>query len=377
MKALVLSGGGARGAYQTGVLLAVADICAKTKQKTPFKIISGVSAGAINASYLAAEAQDFSLGAQKLAQMWSKIEAEQVFRTDAVSLGRIGLQWVGELSLGGLTGSTPGRALLDTAPLRDLISENLVLSKIAENLESGLLHSLAITALDYKSNSTITFVQGSPHFEMWERSRRKSERAVIRPEHIMASSAIPMLFPPIGVDDRYFGDGCLRNQAPLSPALHLGATNLFVIGVRRQTGTLDEKRALESQGPPSVSRVVNVLLNTVMLDSIELDIERLKRINEFMNRVPEELHPNLNFKKVKYTWIHPSADIGAIASGMSARLPRVVRYLLKGLGPLEDASEVISYLLFDPKFCQKLIDIGYEDGMRQSDEIQEFLESPV
>jgi len=376
MKALVLSGGGARGAYQTGVLLALGDLCSKVKQKTPFKIISGVSAGAINAAFMAAEAEDFSLGVQKLSHMWSKIEADQVFKTDAVSLGKIGLQWMGELSFGGLSGSTPGKALLDTSPLKDLIAGNLDLSKIAQNIERKTLHSLAITALDYKSNNTITFVQGSPHVDMWERSRRKSERATIRPDHIMASSAIPLLFPPIPVDESYFGDGCLRNQAPLSPALHLGATRLFVIGVRKVSETADDQRALLSKGPPSVSRVINVLLNTVMLDSIELDIERLRRINEFMNRVPEEHHANLNFKKVEYTWIHPSEDIGAIAADMSARLPRVIRYLLKGLGPLEDASEIISYLLFDRKFCERLIEIGYEDAMRQADAIVDFLAAP-
>lgn len=376
MKALVLSGGGARGAYQVGVLTAVADICSKVKQRTPFKIITGVSAGAINATFLASGAEDFGLSVQRLATMWGKINPDQVFRTDAISLGKIGLQWVGELSFGAFAGSTPGRALLDTSPLRDLIMSNLDVSRITANIEDQVIHALAVTALEYKTSNTITYVQGSPHIEMWERSRRKAERATIRAEHVLASSAIPLLFPPVAVDDRYFGDGCLRNQAPLSAALHLGATDLFVIGVRRMSRTADEARAMNSNEAPSVARVINVLLNTVMLDAIELDIERLARINEFLNRVPEELHPGLNFKRVQHHWIHPSEDIGAIASSMATRLPRVIRYLLKGLGPLEDASEIISYLLFDPKFCQRLMEIGYEDGMRQSSAILEFLERP-
>lgn len=377
MKALVLSGGGARGAYQVGVLTAIADICTKLKQKTPFAIINGVSAGAINASFIAAGAEDFSLSVQKLANMWSKIHPDQVFRTDAISLGKIGLQWVGELSFGAFAGSTPGRALLDTSPLHDLIMSNLDTSKIAQNIEDRVIHALAITALDYRTSNTITFVQGLPTVEMWERSRRKAERAIIKAEHIMASSAIPLLFPPIRVEDRHFGDGCLRNQTPLSPPLHLGATDLLIIGVRRQSQTADDQRAAASHNAPSVARVINVLLNTVMLDGIEVDISRLERINEFLNRVPVELHPSLNFKPMRYTWLHPSEDIGAIASNMATRLPRVIRYLLKGLGPLEDASEIISYLLFDPKFCQRLMEIGYEDGMRQSAQIIEFLERPA
>ena len=372
-KALVLSGGGARGAYQVGVLTAIADIATKLKIKIPFSIYTGVSAGAINAAFLASGADDFPSVVRRLATMWSELQPNQVFRTDAVSLGKIGLQWVGELSLGGLSGSTPGRALLDTAPLKDLVRHHLDLAKIQSNIDRNVIRALAITALDYKSSNTITFVQGKDSLEMWERSRRKSERAVIHVENITASSAIPLLFPPIKVEDRYFGDGCLRNQSPLSPALHLGAESLFIIGVRKQGTTEDEVRAIKSPEAPSVARVINVLLNTVMLDSIETDIERLVRINEFLKRVPENLHENLNFKKVNHLWIHPSEDIGQIASGMASKLPRIIRYLLKGLGPLEDASEIISYLLFDPSFCKTLINIGYEDGMRNEKGIEEFL----
>lgn len=374
MKALVLSGGGARGAYQVGVLQAVAEVARQKKMKTPFRIYTGVSAGAINAGYLAAGADDFSLATQKLADMWSHLTSEKVFRTDALSMGKIGLQWMGELSFGALRGATLSRSLLDTAPLGSLIRDNLEFTRIKKNIDSKILHAVAVTAMDYKTSNAITFVQGQPEILDWARSRRHSEKAVLKPEHIMASSSIPLLFPPIPVEDRWFGDGCVRNQTPLSPALHLGASKLFIIGVRKQTETEDERRARTSVQIPSIARVANVLLNSVMLDGIEIDVERLNRVNDFMKQVSSSDNRNLSFKRVDHLWVHPSEDIGVLASKMSSRLPRLIRYLLKGLGPLDDAAEVISYLLFEPEFLTKLIEIGYKDGMNQAQQIEYFLE---
>ena len=372
MKALVLSGGGARGAYQVGVLNAIADIAKKIGNHQPFRIYSGISAGAINAAFLAAGSDDFYQTSRKLSDLWSSLTTDNVFKTDAVSLGKIGLRWVGELSFGSFTGTTPGRSLLETDPLYDLIRNNLNFSMIQKQIDKGALHALAITALNYKNSEAITFVQGQNNTNDWERTRRRSERAHIQAEHIMASSAIPLLFPPIAVGDRYFGDGCIRNQTPLSPSLHLGAKDLMVIGVRQNEKKLVNEND-KSESAPSVAKVINVLLNSVLLDGIDVDIERLARINEFLSRVPEEHHGRLNFHRVNHVFIHPSADIGEIAAGMSSRLPRVVRYLLKGLGPLDDASEIISYLLFEPEFCQKLIEIGYQDGMKHSHKVEEFL----
>lgn len=379
MKALVLSGGGARGAYQVGVLSAVAEIATELKIKSPFKIYTGISAGAINAAYISAGTDDFSTTVQRLVKMWSGLTSDQIFKTDAVSLGKIGLQWMGELSFGGITGTTASRSLLDTSPLHNLIKHNLEFSKIQSHIDSGVLHALAITALDYRTSTAITFVQGQSQgpaqIKNWQRARRRSELSKIRSEHILASSAIPLLFPPVQLDERWFGDGCVRNQTPCSSALHIGAEKLFVIGVRKQNDTADDLRAMQLKSSPSVARVINVLLNSVLLDGVEVDIERLNKINEFLSRVPEDMHAKLNFKKVDYIWIHPTEDIGAIAASMSSKLPRVIRYLLKGLGPLEDASEIVSYLLFEPQFCTKLIEHGYQDGMAQKLSIEEFLQT--
>jgi NTE family protein len=374
-KGLVLSGGGARGAYQVGVLSAIADIAQASGIHEAFDIYSGVSAGAINATFLAAGADDFTASCKNLVDLWSQLTSDQVFYSDIGSIGKIGFNWIKTVSIGGLSGATPGQALLDTSPLHALLKERLPFAKIQNNLDRGVFKALAITALDYQSSTAITFVQGQNTLPDWERSRRKSEKTVISAEHVLASSAIPLLFPPVGVDQRFFGDGCVRNTAPCSPSIYLGAKKLMVIGVRRQAPTAYENRVLQNQKAPSVARVLNMLLNSVMLDGVELDVERLSKINSLIDQIPTGVHDNLAYKKVDFVWIAPSADIGEIAAQKHMKLPPIIRYLLKGLGTIDEASEIVSYLLFDPSFCTQLIEIGYEDGMKQKEEIKRFLES--
>lgn len=374
-KGLVLSGGGARGAYQVGVLSAIADIAQASGIHQAFDIYSGVSAGAINASFLAAGVEEFADSAKDLVDLWSQITSNQVFYSDVASLGKIGFNLMKSVSVGAMAGSTPGQALLDTTPLRQLIQERLPFAKIQNNIDRGSLKALAITALDYQTSTAITFVQGEEGVSDWEKSRRRSEKTQITTDHVLASSAIPLLFPPIGVGDRYFGDGCIRNTAPCSPSIYLGAQKLMVIGVRRQSRTAYDAHILQSHKAPSVGRVLNVLLNSVLLDGVEVDIERLSKINAMVDEIPPGIHENIPYKKVDFVWISPSADIGAIAAEKHMKLPPIIRYLLKGLGSINDASEIVSYLLFDPSFCTQLIEIGYEDGMKQKDEIRRFLES--
>ncbi|PWU21205.1 MAG: patatin family protein [Bdellovibrio sp.] len=373
MKALVLSGGGARGAYQVGVLKALAEIAIELNIKKPFSIYTGISAGAINAAFLAQGADDFPARVEKLVKLWSGIRSDEIFRSDVMSLGKIGFQWMGELSLGGWMGSTHGKSLLDTSPLYHLIERNIDFGRLQGLVDQGELVALALTALNYQTSVTTTFVHGDPKLPDWSRARRRSHKSFIRAEHVMGSSAIPLLFPAVAINGSFYGDGCVRNVAPMSPAIHLHADNLFVIGVRRTTLTADDRRAQHSVHPPSVARVANVLMNAVLLDGIETDMERLARVNGFMQQIPENMQGSLTFKKIANTWIHPSDDIGLLASSMSSRLPRLIRYLLKGLGPLDDASEIISYLLFEAEFCQKLIAMGYRDASRQETEIRRFL----
>lgn len=370
-RAIVLSGGGARGAYQVGVISAISHLFQQEKIDPNIDIYTGVSAGAINAGFLAAYCDNFHEAAKRLVDLWSHIHSNQVFFTDAVHLGKIGLKWMGELSFGGLTGTTPGRALLDTSPLHELISKNLDFSRIERNILNKKLEALAITAMDYENSDAITFVQGRADKKLWQKSRRSAEATKITPDHIMASSAIPLLFPPVKIEPRYFGDGCVRNSHPCGPSIYLGADHLIIIGVRNQTGSTSNPSA-HSQ-PPSVARVLNVLLNSVLLDGIELDVERLKRVNDLVHSLPKENHSQITYKPLEYAWIAPSVDIGEIAFTKSSQLPRIIRYLLKGLGTIEEASEIVSYLLFEPAFCSELIEIGFEDGLKQKDEILKII----
>lgn len=362
--ALVLSGGGARGAYQVGVLQGIVDLLEKHKLEPNFKIFTGVSAGAINASFLASQCHDFPRAVRDLTELWQNLSSDRVFASDAINMGKIAMTWATDLGFGALVGTTAGKALLDTSPLRKLLTANLDVPKITRNLEAGHFDALALTAVDYSTSNSITFVHGKPELPDWTKSRRISQKTPIGVEHVMASSAIPMLFPAVQVGDHYYGDGCVRNTQPCGPALYLGADKMIVIGVRRRAITSHESRAIKSSQPPSVARVVNLILNAVLLDGIEVDVERMERINEFVRRVPEEHRPSLNFRTVDYAMISPSADIGDIAAGKSSRLPRLVRYLLKGLGGIEDAAEVVSYLLFDPGFCSQLIEIGRQDALQ-------------
>ena len=370
--ALVLSGGGARGAYQAGVLSAIAHISSQMGIDNPFQIYSGVSAGAINSAVLACTDDSFVTAAKQLVDLWGKLQSSQVFHTDTMSLTRVGLQWLGELSLGGLKKATPGKALLETAPLAQLISAHCNFANIEKNIAAKKFLAVCISALDYDTTSTVSFIQGGEDLEQWNRVRRHSEICQLTTAHVMASAAIPMLFPPIGIDTRFFGDGCVRNQAPCSPAINLGAQKLIAIGVRKKQETLTP-HVRKNNISPTIIRVANVLLNAVMMDGMELDIERIDRINLSLSRVPEQERQKLMVKELDYLWISPSFDIGEIAGGKADQLPRMIRYLLKGLGSLEEASEIVSYLLFDPSYCQQLIEMGYEDGMKEKEQIKRMI----
>ncbi len=370
---IVLSGGGARGAYQVGVLSAIAEICHDLRLENPFKIYTGVSAGAINAAFLASGAGDFIQTTKRLVDLWSQIDSDQVFYTDAINLGKTGFKWLEEISWGALSGTPPGRSLLDTAPLRQLLVKSLDFENIKTNLESGKLRGVAVTAMDYGSSNGVTFVQGNEEIKMWSKARRRAEKAKLTTDHIMASSAIPLLFPPIAIKDSYFGDGCIRNQSPCGPAIYMGAEKLIVIGVRMQLSNDAHVLRPAPTKAPSVARVINVLLNAVMLDGIEIDIERLEYVNKLASQL-EALNLGVQTtKSIEYAWVSPTVDIGEIAREKSSHLPRIIRYMLKGLGSLEDAREIVSYLLFDPSFCTQLIEIGFEDGMRQKEQIKKIL----
>lgn len=367
---LVLSGGGARGAYQAGVLSGIAEIVASKQRPNPFQVVTGVSAGAVNAAGLVAWPGDFADAANQLVKNWTTITASDVFKTDAVTAGRLGFKFLIDTALGSMKEKKMARSLLDTAPLRNYLSQRIPFDQLGSRFRKDGIQSLALTAMNYTDANSITFVQALNKPVMWDRSRRKSVHASIGVEHVMASSAIPIFFPPVAVGEDFYGDGCLRNTAPLSPAIHLGSDRILVIGVRRPDHLAKPPPAGVS---PSLARVTGVILNALLMDAVEFDMERLGRINHTVDMIPAGVRSGLQLRKIEYLWIRPSQDIGAIAAGLYDRLPSVIRYLVAGLGSQKESSELTSYLLFDPEFCGELVRLGREDALSRKDEIIAFL----
>jgi NTE family protein len=364
--ALILSGGGARGAYQAGVLKGLAEILPE-KTKSPFQIISGVSAGAINGAKLACDFESFSNAVEKLNFLWSQIQTDQVFTTDFLSINKFSLGFFGQ--------QKKIDALLDTSPLSQLITKHCDFSKIKKNLDAGLFESLIITANNYNSGAAYSFIQSTSSKLTWQDSRRRALLSNIETEHIMASSAIPMLFPPIKIGTQYYGDGCVRNNTPCSPALRMGAEKIFVIGVRTQMDQEISGRPMAPtqsfQGTPSMIRIFNTLLNAVLLDSVEQDVRRIQRINELVDGIGPSANPK-GFHKIPALCISPSEDIGEIARQQAHHLPRLIRMSISAIGSLDEASEILSYLLFETHFCRKLLEMGYNDAMNSKHQIEEF-----
>jgi NTE family protein len=368
---LVLTGGGARGAYQAGVIQAVVELAERRGAKAPFRVVSGASAGAVNASFLAAAADDLAAAAPKLAEFWASLRTDEIFRTDVLSLGRIALGWASDLALGKWRRRKATQSLLDTEPLRRLIRERVAFDRITGHLRSGIIDAFEVTAMDYRSSESVSFVMARQHPDRWERTRRRVVSTEIGLEHVMASAAIPLLFPPIGIGGRHYGDGCLRNPAPLSPAITLGAKRLLVVGVRHPKARSELNAGLDVK--PTIGRVLSVLLNSVLMDAVEFDVERLARVNELVRAVPPEFRAGLTMREIDFLHLTPSIDLGALAAERFNALPDALRYLISGLGSRDEASELVSYLFFEPEYCGVLARLGYEDTKKRLPEIEALL----
>lgn len=364
---LVLSGGGSRAAYQVGVMKALFELAPEYRPG----ILSGFSAGAINTGYLAMHADEPAFGIDKMEKLWSELHTENVFRTDFLNLILNGLRLIWDLSFGGIHQHTSVRALLDTRPLDSLLSREISSEKISANLKESCFDSVSVSATDYADGESVSFFQCRHRIEGFQRKRRRAEIAKISYQHIMASAALPLLFPSVQVGERHFGDGCLRNIAPLSTAIHLGAEALMVIGVRRQ---VEESDSLKLDRKPGLGRVLSVVMNALLLDTTDVDVERLQRTNELVDLAGAERAARLGFRKIDYLWFTPSQDIGKLAKDYSQDLPFSLRYLLRGTGSRAEFSEIASYLLFEPAFLKKLIEIGYEDVHRDKQRLFDFLE---
>ena len=366
--ALILSGGGARAAYQVGVLKAVAEMvpdgCAN-----PFPIVCGTSAGSINTVALASNADNFKAGVEKINHVWSNFELNHVFYADGKNLLKRILNWAWTQLGPGKTDQGPS-SLLDNQPLKELLANHINFDKIKASIKSGQLRAYCVTACSYDSGESTTFFDGHSSIEDWQRTHREGVREDITLDHLMASSAIPVVFPSVQLNSEHFGDGSMRQISPISPALHLGAEKILVIGLRVEK----DKTELKPQKRPSLGQISGYVLDTLFLNSLHSDIERMER----MNRTLQEGNQNTkeNLKIIDHLVISPSQDIANIAMKHYLELPKSFRTALKFLGMSKaNSRRFISYLMFTKTFCSELIELGYQDGLRQKEELKAFLEN--
>ena len=367
---LVLTGGGARAAYQVGVVKAVRDILGNPSTN-PFPILCGTSAGAINAATLAAFADNFTRAVGNLLEVWEHMRCELVYRTDVASIVRRGFRWIGALSW--LSRQNP-ISLLDNAPLRDMLEKFLPFERIQEHIDAGALYAVCITASGYTSGQSVSFFQGGSGLEGWERDQRIGAAVTLKIDYLLASAALPFIFPAIKVHREYFGDGSMRQIAPVSPALHLGADRVMVVGTGRQTA--DQARA-RSNVYPSLAQIAGHALNSIFLDSLMVDIERMERINRTLSLIPDNALAQgaIQLRPVKVMFISPSQPIERIAARFVHELPPMVRFVLRPTGAMNrSGSNLASYLLFEEPFTRALIDLGYQDTASREAEVRAFFE---
>ncbi len=366
--ALVLSGGGARGAYQVGVLRQIA----RQHPELRFPVITGVSAGAINATFIASHAGELTDATDELTELWSELSTSRVMRSDIPSLLSNALRIAGNVVSGGSRIAPPVRGLVDTAPLRRILTSVIDSRTIQAKIDAGRLEALAVSATSYRTGDSVTFVQGRPELEMWSRFRRHARAERVTVDHVMASAAIPLFFPGCEVDGEYFGDGSLRQTYPLSPAIHLGADRVLAISSRfanvSQTGEAEDAY-------PTAARVLGLMLNSIFLDHLDADAERLERVNQLLQRVDPKHRWLVPEREVDLLVIRPSLDMARIAAGYERQMPRTLRYLIRGLGTRRGSgADLLSYLLFEPQFLSELIELGERDAKLNRLRISRFVE---
>ena len=366
---LILTGGGARAAYQVGVLKAVDELLGHPRAN-PFSVVCGTSAGAINAAALAIHADDFADAVRRLIEVWERFRCDHVYRSDWPGIARTGARWVAALLFFARTNPA---SLLDNSPLRELLARTMDFDRIQANIDAGALHAVAVTASGYTSGQSVTFYQGGTGLEQWERTQRVGAATPLNVDLLLASSALPFIFPAIKVHREFFGDGSMRQMAPISPALHLGADRVLVLGTGRQS---TEPPRVRAHIYPSLAQIAGHALNSIFLDSLAVDIERLERINRTLQCVtPERAREiGLKLRPVDVMVIHPSQPLERIAARHVQYFPRAVRFLLRTVGAMNrNGSNLASYLLFEAPFCRALIELGYGDTMGRRDEMLAFL----
>ena len=366
---LVLPGGGARAAYQVGVLKAISELI---PDSNPFSIISGTSAGAINASLLASRSQSLKEAVEVLSGVWCNFKTNKVYRTETTVMLKSIFQWLLTVSSGGVLAKNP-KSLLDNSPLRQLLEDTINLEGIKNNIDKGNLDAFAITAASYSSKKSVTFFQSEEDDIDWERFLRVGVKTDILINHLMASIALPLIFPAVKINNEYFGDGAMRQATPLSPAIRLGAEKLLII-------TTDPKspnnQLTDNQIYPSIGEVGGYMLDALFTGGLLSDLERLDRINQIIENSGNNSvqTSNKKMKHLEYCVISPSKDIKKIAKEHYKDVPYSIKLLMKGLGlKNRKESELLSFLLFESSFTSSLIQLGFEDGMTKQSEIKAIL----
>lgn len=372
---LVLSGGGARAAYQVGVLR----ILAREFPEAIPDILTGVSAGGINAAFLAARQEPYQQKIDELAEMWSHLRIDEVFSVDLHNIGWRMLRWGGRLVSGGKSPLPPAKSMVDTSPLREFLERELhaksgePIEGINQSLHDGWLHAFALTASSYTTGQSITWVQTREDCAMpsWERPLRKSSTCALRVDHVMASAALPFFFPAIEVDGAWYGDGGIRLTQPLSPAIHLGAKRIIAV-TTRYAKSREEADRPSIVGYPPPAQVAGVLFNAIFLDQLDADAMQLRQLNALIERHPEDARMGL--RPIELLVLRPSEDLGRLANQYEADLPKGFRFFTRGLGTKETRSnDMLSLVMFQTDYVKRLIELGEHDALARAGEIEKFL----
>jgi NTE family protein len=373
-RALILSGGGARAAYQVGVLQALAEIIPED-QPNPFPIICGTSAGAINALALAAHTGSFKESVASLASMWQSLTPTQIYLHGWMDLSK-GVSLLGWSLFNEGVGQHRPLSLLDNSPLWNLLGNTIKFDNIQKSIDSGKLLAVAVSAMGYTSGQSVSFFQGHSDLEGWNRYRRAGVPTLLKLEHLLASSAIPTIFPSVRINREYFGDGALRQLAPISPALHLGAESVFVIGVSGNRKSQHWGKRKPIRHSPSMAQIVGHLFNSAFIDAMEGDLEHLERLNQLIELIPEEqrLAAGIELRAVENRVISPSRPLDAIAGRSIRYLPKSLRFFLRTIGATAKGggATAASYLLFVNEFISELMELGYQDTMWEAENLKEF-----
>jgi NTE family protein len=365
---LVLPGGGARAAYQVGVLRAVADLV-PARSSNPFPVVTGTSAGAVNATAIAVHADRFRVAVGNLERVWRNFQVNQVFRADTASMLRSGLHWLLAMMSGGWL-LPPPKSLFDNAPLRELLAVQFDFAGVRKAIDAGHLDALAMSAAGYISARSVSFFEARPGSQPWTRMRRAGQPTQLSLDHLMASVAVPFLFPPVLMGGEFYGDGAMREANPFSAAIHLGAERLLVIGTR------NEARPLTAVPPlcPTFGQIFGYMLDSLFSDGLYSDLERLTQLNDIVAQVGPINADGTRLRQIDMLVILPSRDLSEIARHHIGSLPRALRVLLRTMGALNTGGgQLMSYLLFQDSFTRELIALGYQDAMKRSDDLLAFL----